>query len=38
VVRVNANGDRAQIAAVTGDDLVAFLERDGYPELAPVAA
>jgi hypothetical protein len=35
IVRVNAAGDRAQIVDVTGPDLAAFLERDGYPELLP---
>lgn len=35
VVKTNAAGDRAQIVQVTGADLAAFLERDGYPELIP---
>jgi hypothetical protein len=35
VTAVNANGDRARIASVTGDDLREFLERDGFPELMP---
>lgn len=38
IVRVNKAQDRAQIVAVTGDDLVAFLEADGYPELIPSEA
>lgn len=33
IVRVNKAEDRAQIVAVTGADLAAFLEADGYPEL-----
>ncbi len=37
IVRLNRDGDRAQIARVTGADLAAFLERDGYPELIPAA-
>ena len=35
--RFNKAMDRAQIARVEGDDLAAFLERDGYPELTPSA-
>lgn len=37
VVRQNKAGDRAQIVKLAGDDLAAFLETDGYPELIPVA-
>ena len=33
IVRLNEAGDRALVAKVTGADLVAFLERDGYPQL-----
>ncbi len=38
IVLVNTRGDRALIARVTGEDLVSFLESDGYPELGPSAA
>lgn len=34
VVDVNKGGDRCRIVSVKGDALVAFLELDGYPELA----
>lgn len=37
VVRMNKAGDRAQIVRLEGADLAEFLERDGYPELIPVA-
>jgi len=33
VVRMNRLGDRAQIVSLTGENLRAFLEQDGYPEL-----
>lgn len=38
VARINATGDRAQIVQLTGAELAAFLDRDGYPELTPRAA
>lgn len=31
VMALNAAGDRCRIAQVTGDELQAFLERDGFP-------
>ena len=34
VVDTTKSGDRCRIAAVKGDALLAFLEQDGYPELA----
>ena len=34
VSAVNERGDRCRIASIQGADLVAFLEKDGYPELA----
>lgn len=38
VTRVNGAGDRAQIVQVKGAELAAFLDRDGYPDLAPESA
>lgn len=37
IVRMNKAGERAQIVELTGPELTAFLEADGYPELAEVA-
>jgi hypothetical protein len=33
VVQLNRTGERARIVGLTGDELSAFLEQDGYPEL-----
>ena len=35
VTAVNAAGTRVRLARLEGAELLAFLERDGYPELAP---
>lgn len=35
VVRMNKAGERAQIVKLDGDELAAWLDGDGYPELIP---